>query len=300
MSDAIPWLARLSRLRVDRARGHPAPHKPLLLLSILSRMDEGELLPPVLPLTPELAFRFLTLGTVVADRQSQRLDIRLPFHHLQSNGVWTSLDQDGQPSTEFKRTAAVCIDPGFAAFVSDQHNRLNARLVLIRDYFLPPEQAALRELLNMPADEVVPTDPNGSPLVIEEAARQGREARFRLRIVAAYNYTCALTGYRLNTVTGATVVDAAHIHQFSDSRNNDPQNGLALSKTAHWLFDQGLWSLTDDCRVIVACDHFDESGPSEFLLGGYADRPIIMPRDPATSPNPEYIRWHRENLFEGN
>jgi putative restriction endonuclease len=26
------WLAELSKLRVDQARGDPAPHKPLLLL----------------------------------------------------------------------------------------------------------------------------------------------------------------------------------------------------------------------------------------------------------------------------
>jgi putative restriction endonuclease len=156
-----------------------------------------------------------------------------------------------------------------------------------------------RELLNLPPGETDPTNPDGSPLVLEEAIQQGREARFRLRAVAACNYTCALTGYRLNTITGATVVDAAHIHQFADSRNNDLRNGLALSKTAHWLFDQGLWSLTDDFRVLVARDHFDESGPSAFLLGGYADRLLTAPTDPAASPNPDYIRWHREQVFEG-
>jgi putative restriction endonuclease len=47
-------------LRFDRASGDPAPHKPLLLLVVLE-MDEQGLLPnEVLPLTPELAFRFCT------------------------------------------------------------------------------------------------------------------------------------------------------------------------------------------------------------------------------------------------
>lgn len=93
-------------------------------------------------------------------------------------------------------------------------------------------------------------------------------------------------------------MDAAHIHRFSDSRNNDLRNGLALSKTAHWLFDQGLWSLTDDCRVLVATDMFDESGPDAFLLGGYAGRSILPPGNSNHSPNPDYIRWHREKVFE--
>jgi putative restriction endonuclease len=95
------------------------------------------------------------------------------------------------------------------------------------------------------------------------------------------------------------VVDAAHIHRFADSRNNDLRNGLALSKSSHWLFDQGLWSLTDDLRVIVAADVFDESGPSALLLGGYAGRALLTPGDPNLAPNPDYIRWHREKVFEG-
>jgi predicted restriction endonuclease len=39
-----------------------------------------------------------------------------------------------------------------------------------------------------------------------------------------------------------------------------------LSKTAHWLFDHGFWSITDDLRVIVAADHFDEAGEEAYRL----------------------------------
>lgn len=104
---------------------------------------------------------------------------------------------------------------------------------------------------------------------------------------------------RLNTVTGVTVVDAARIHRFADSRNNDLRNGLALSKTSHWLFDQGLWSLTDDCRVLVATEMFAESGPSAFLQEGDAGKALLRPGDPNLSPNPDYVRWHRERVFGG-
>jgi putative restriction endonuclease len=80
----------------------------------------------------------------------------------------------------------------------------------------------------------------------------GREGRFRIDVVNAYNYTCALTGYRLVTLSSGTIVDAAHIHQFSRSRNNTVHNGISLSKNAHWLFDAGLWSITEDYTVVVA------------------------------------------------
>lgn len=52
------WLTKLSKLRLDRARGDPAPHKPLLLLVLCDLVEKGEVHADVLPLSPELTFRF--------------------------------------------------------------------------------------------------------------------------------------------------------------------------------------------------------------------------------------------------
>ena len=74
------WLAKLSRLRVDRARGVPAPHKPLLLLALCDSVESASLSRDVLPLSPEPVFRLYTCWGIVAARRHQRPDIRLPFH----------------------------------------------------------------------------------------------------------------------------------------------------------------------------------------------------------------------------
>jgi putative restriction endonuclease len=74
------WLGRLAKLKVDKARGDPAPHKPLLLLVVLE-FAEQEPFGALLPLTPELAFRFCTYWSIVAHRRTQAPDVRrLPFH----------------------------------------------------------------------------------------------------------------------------------------------------------------------------------------------------------------------------
>jgi putative restriction endonuclease len=104
MATVDTWLDKLSKLRVDRASGDPAPHKPLLLLAVLERAERGQLPPRTLPLTPELAFQFYTYWAVVAHRRRQRPDIRLPFHHLQGDGVWTVLDESGEPSDDSRRS----------------------------------------------------------------------------------------------------------------------------------------------------------------------------------------------------
>jgi hypothetical protein len=41
MSTRDQWRARLAKLNVDCSRGDPVPHKPLLLLAVLTRLDGG-------------------------------------------------------------------------------------------------------------------------------------------------------------------------------------------------------------------------------------------------------------------
>jgi putative restriction endonuclease len=246
VKDQQYWLHKLATLRIDRARGNPAPHKPLLLLVIIEMAEKGEITSREVTLSPDLAFRFSVFWSVVAQRRKQLPEVRLPFHHLGSSGVWQPLTSDGKPSPDKKLTTMVRLDPMFFDCLGDQKFRDRARRVLIETepYFLPEERAALCSTL-----KIRPTTPEirENEELYRRSIQNGRDARFRIEVVvAAYKHTCALTGYRMTTLDMESIVDAAHIHQFRDSRNNDPRNGLALSKNAHWQFDRGLWAVTDD------------------------------------------------------
>ena len=291
------WLKVIAKLRVDRKNGNIAPHKPLLLLVLADLAEEGNLHDPFLRLTGELVVRFLAFWTVVAERRSQRPEITLPFYHLHTDSLWEPLDETGTPTLERRRAVAATLDEGFLACLNDTRFRESMRRVLIARYFVDGgERAALYSLVGLPVppDDLVKADAR----LFAVARERGREARFRLTVVPAYNYTCALTGYRLTTVGSGSIVDAAHIHQFSDRRNNHPQNGIALCKNAHWLFDQGLWSLTDDYEVIVACARFDEAGPDAFLLRGSAGKQIELPAIRNYWPDRNHLAWHRKHKFQ--
>ena len=80
------------------------------------------------------------------------------------------------------------------------------------------------------------------------ARKKGRSARFAVQVVSRYKFTCALTGLCCLTTDGAAIVDAAHIEPFAESQNDDIENGLALCKNAHCMFDEGLWSVRKDGR----------------------------------------------------
>jgi putative restriction endonuclease len=93
-------------------------------------------------------------------------------------------------------------------------------------------------------------------------------------------------------------VDAAHIHEFRDSRNSDPRNGIALSKNAHWTFEQGLWTIADAYRIIVAVGQFAEAGPNEHnLLASYHGKRPHLPEDRTLWPELPYLGWDRKSKF---
>ena len=270
-----------------------APHKPLLLLTVLKAVERDSDLPEVLVLSPELAYQFKQFEHIVAHRRKQKLDIRMPFHHLKSSDVWESLDKHGEVSKHRSVTTCVKLDPDFRAACLDAEFGQRASAILIETYFRPEEQIALREMMGLPADVVIPESEGDQTL--EQAARsEGRSARFRLDVVPAYNYTCALTGYRIITVDRGTIVDASHIAPFRSSKNNDVRNGLSLCKNAHWLFDVGLWSLDDDYRVIVAASAFDEDSPDQMPLKQMVGRRILLPRDERYWPLVENLAAHRK------
>ena len=258
-------------------------------------LEQGDLASPILKLTPELAYRFSQFGTVVAHRRTQRMDIRLPFFHLSSDSVWSAFTKEGSEALDPKATKYVQIDSDFYTLAQTADFRSQARLVLIRTYFEPAEQVALATLVNVPIEDL-----STEFVAVKEgdaSYQTGRDVRFRLDIVAAYGYTCALTSYRVTTIGGSSIIDAAHIHQFSESRNNDPKNGIALCKNAHWMFDQGLWSLDDNYRVLVAHDAFDEDSAGQRPLRDFEGMRVSLPVNSNLWPDPQHLAWHREHKF---
>jgi putative restriction endonuclease len=293
------WLKVISNLRVDR-KGTIAPHKPLLLLVLVDLAEQGKLTDKILPLTGDLVFRFLVYWKVVAERRPQRPDIHLPFYHMRSDGCWTPLDENGRPTLERRRAVTAILDDTFLACLNDPEFQRQMRRLLIAKYFAGPgERTSLYQLvgLTVPPETIVREDAR----LYEAARERGREGRFRLTVVPAYDYTCALTHYRLVTVDSGSIVDAAHIHQFADSRNNHPRNGIALCKNAHWMFDEGLWSLDDDYRVLIDAKRFDESGLDALLLATKANTRIFLPADRNYWPDKAHLAWHRKHHgFEPN
>ncbi|MDB5388098.1 MAG: hypothetical protein JWM11_3744 [Planctomycetaceae bacterium] len=290
------WLGKL--IDLNKARNN-APHKPLLLLVFLEMIEKGEFVGGNLVLTPELAYRFDTFFDVAKHRRSARPDVRMPFHHLSTQGFWSARMVNDEMSKHRSTTAYVVPNPEFVEACRDPEFRHQARCLLISTHFEPAERNALYHLvgLEIPVEDAVTR--NAFFENVHDAENAGRSARFRLDIVSAYNYICALTGYRVTTISAGAIVDAAHIHQFADSRNNDPLNGIALCKNAHWQFDVGLWSVDDEYRVLVATEAFSEASPNQTPLMVMQGQRLLLPRDQSIWPSRVHLAWHRSRKFKG-
>lgn len=123
--------------------------------------------------------------------------------------------------------------------------------------------------------------------------RKIRDANFRLQVCQAYDDRCAVTRLRIINGGGRSEVQAAHIRPVADDGPDIVQNGLALSATAHWLFDRHLISVTDDFRLLVA----DNRVPSELRgLFREAEARLHLPDDQRLWPHPRFLAHHRDRF----
>lgn len=133
------------------------------------------------------------------------------------------------------------------------------------------------------------------PLVERLTSRRLRDAAFARQVKAAYRETCAVTGLRIVNGGGRPEVQAAHIRAVEADGPDALRNGVALSGTAHWMFDRGLISIDDDLSILTARDRLPPG--AEALL--VPDRRLIVPLSAAARPHPVYLRWHRDTVFKG-
>ena len=96
-------------------------------------------------------------------------------------------------------------------------------------------------------------------------------------------------------------LEAAHIHAHSKRGPDTPDNGLALTPTAHDLFDAVLWTVDDNLRIRVAKSDIAESilsGGSHFKLADLHGRPPSFVPQASLRPDPSRLAWHRREVFD--
>lgn len=306
------WLNKLAKLRIDRASKDPAPHKPLLLLAILDKIEDGTINSNKVILTPELAYCFLGYWEIVSTRGRSVGRVELPFFHLKSDGFLQLVANPGlqallgsvRPTSVESLSKIIShaeLPEDFFELMQSKVNRDAARKTLIdRDWFLPEEKIKLTTLLGLNTNDFELPKQAMSVEVANSGIKQGRDIKFRLQVVPLYRYSCALCRIKMLLPSGVALVEAAHIHQFAQSRNDDITNGMALCRNHHWAFDQGLWSIDTSFEVVVAHGKFAEQVQNQPELMSYHLKQLDFSwLEPKHRPSQLNLDWHRKNKFMG-
>jgi putative restriction endonuclease len=122
-----------------------------------------------------------------------------------------------------------------------------------------------------------------------------RDRVFRRIVLRAYDQRCAITGLKLINGGGRAEVAAAHIRPVEASGPDIVNNGIALSGTAHWMFDRGLIGLSDDLQILVSRQVNDLDAIKAFINPtGCAFPPLRS----SERPHPHFLHWHRQYCFK--
>lgn len=130
----------------------------------------------------------------------------------------------------------------------------------------------------------------GEPQLVRPRLGQGA---FRVAVTDAYKRQCAISGGRV-----LPALDAAHIRSYSDGGPHEVSNGLLLRRDIHCVFDAGYATIDEDLRWVVS-----DRVRTDFNNGNEYRRvhgnQLFVPTSIAARPDPEQLRWHRENKFLG-
>jgi len=111
----------------------------------------------------------------------------------------------------------------------------------------------------------------------------GRSSAFRHIVLEIYDYRCAACGIRVKINEDLSLAEAAHIIPFGVSRNDKPDNGLALCPNHHWAMDRLLIAPCPDSkhragiwRIGTALDGRIEGQKDLVAL---SNQPVIPPSE---------------------
>ncbi len=124
---------------------------------------------------------------------------------------------------------------------------------------------------------------DGREKIVENITRRRGKPQLRQALLAAYDYTCAITG-----CNALDALEAAYVIPFRGKHTHHSSNALLLRADVHTLFDLG--KIAVDTRTMTVIIHDELLETSYRLL---ADRPLHYPKDETQRPSTEALDLHR-------
>lgn len=317
--DLSKYITKFRKLRVDRSHG-VAPHKPILLISVLQACSNGLVSDKRIFITPELVALFRANWNLLVDTNHD-CRISYPFYYMKSEGFWKlipkrgfdDIDSIGSLMKSFSKLnaaveCAVVDDDLFALMKNKETNGILIEFLLAeyfprnKDKFQESDQ--IQKSIFSEIESKILYEPSSEyKKEIEDLIEQKNEEEIYLRgslfkreIPKLYNNMCCISEMRIDSTLNVSMVDACHIVPFSLSYDDTITNGIALCPNLHRAFDRGLIAIDDDYKVLVSTKFVEQD--SLYGIRDFDRKRIRLPNSSNQHPSKENFSWHRNNIFQ--
>ncbi|ECS3449043.1 HNH endonuclease [Salmonella enterica subsp. enterica serovar Derby] len=279
----------ISNITIWRKGEQRAPHKPLLLLYVLSHYRQGH--DRLFDYGSEIHEQLLDLlERYGPQRREQRPD--MPFWRLKGDGFWELQNAEfcstsGSRQLPKRELIEYNVAGGFDtvnfALVTKKRKLIDTLAQQILEAHFP---TSIQEDI---ADEM--------GFDIRTSLHQ-RDPKFRQAVLRAYNYQCAVCGFNMRHDNAPIALEAAHIRWKQHHGPCEVPNGLALCAIHHKAFDRGSIGLDENMRVVVS-DAVNGGGVVQRLFWDFAGKEIALPPVKENYPGDRFVEWHRKEVFRG-
>jgi len=317
MTETLPYYVHcFTHLKRDAKNGG-APHKPILLLSIIRLFEKGIFTNGQIHILPELVGSFKSNWTKLVVTNHSPI-FALPFYHMDSEPFWklianvgcekwirskSSMRSLGSLTTAIK---VALIDHDLVELLLQPESRDILKISVLDSYFPETKSNYINQenddlpnasILNEPSEEYKRKIVELKNQIDQNAFQEEvfiRGGLFKREIPKIYNNTCAISGMRIDAITNVSMVDACHIVPFSEGYDDTLTNGIALCPNLHRAFDRGLISISDNFEVILK-SNFTEN-QSVYNLSQFEGKQVSLPINPEFHPTLENLFQHRSKF----
>jgi putative restriction endonuclease len=273
---------RLSKLSIWKKNGQRAPHKPLLILYALGQFLNGKTKLPYEEVRTKLKNLLMEFGP---SRKSYHPEE--PFVRLSRDGIW---ELDAQVDR---------INPNDKMLLQEGVNGgLSPDVILL----LNKNKALVMEIASLVLEEHFPDTVHED--ILEEVGlnfhlykKRPRDPLFRERVLRAYEQSCAICGFNVRLGKNLVAVEAAHIQWHQAGGPDREENGIALCSLHHKLFDRGVFTISNERKLLVAEDASGTQGFEDWLMR-YHGNEIRSPIHPDYLPREHFVGWHFREVFK--
>ncbi len=310
------YAEKFRRIKVNVAHGRASPHKICMLLAVLDLTRGGALTQNRIAYAPPLLERYAVYFKAVRG-DGDHPNPYFPFFHLAGRlrggdaSFWHLQPRSGRESVLANlgtvRTSKQVLDnidharldPALFALLQNPAAIDVLGAVLAETWFhrglqdLDAVVSRTREINRY--ESMLRALGHPAPMAAEATPGYVRDPAFRRVVTELYDFRCAASGLRLVLPDGAAMVEAAHIHPFSEAGDDDPRNGLALTPDMHWALDRYLIAPDTDFRWRVS-PALDRRIPDYRALAELEGKPLFLPREARMYPKREAIEWRLARL----